>query len=354
MRLWGGQALAASLVWAVAITGCAGESDTAVVTGESDTAVVTGQTVPAQGEPTALPESGPALQVWTWEQVGCAEPAPAVPDAPGQALATDAGLAAGSVADETGVDLAEATRQMLLQDQLRGLNDLVRAGDGARIADQRWITGTDYAMQITLAGPEPPSESTQDLLCEYRELRVRVGAWHTISEQLGEAQRLGAMLAAEDMYRGVLSYGPQEFELVFDVADAETEVWLTAWLTDNATLPWRVDSLALPPLVIAPDIAFPLLDITGHAMPDAGIGGVLAIEGPCAYVGKALMIMPARETTWDPDTQTLDMGQGPMRPGDQIFGGGSAFFGSLDDLDQPVDQACRTDEVVLAVFGPAG
>jgi len=320
-------------VFLVAMSGCGSVSSVSVESAE------------VEAESSVASES-----VVSWRTLGCAEPAALVVES-SDALETDIGLAAGSMADTYGLTIEETQRRLRLQDVLGQALAEVQAAEAGRVARSEIQHQPTYAAVVTLTGSGPISNATRDILCRTPELEVRLGAVFTEDELVNETVRLGPAISTA--VAGLTSWGPGDGELRFDVVDDAARDQLDALLATLTEYPYSISSLGLPPFVLDPNIPFPLLDTTGRASTGVGLSGTLTIDGPCVYLNDVLVILPARETMWDPTTGVLNTGSGDLRSGDSVTGGGDRYTGSLDDLDQPPDPTCRLDGgVFLASFAP--
>jgi len=302
-----------------------------------------GDTVTSPAGAGAVSEAGASLVV-NWQSLGCEEPVALVVEA-SAALDMDAGLAADSIAESNGVSRDEAKRRFKLQTVLSQRLSEIQAAESGRVAYTELQHKPYFAAIATLTGTDPVGDATRELLCRTPELEVHLGARFTQDELTGETIRLSEMLG--DFASDVPFYAARNGRLEFTTLNDATRDRLDQFLADNTTYPYEVTSLGIAELSLDPDVPFPLLDVTGKVSTGVGLMGLLTIEGPCVYLNEALVVLPARETTWNPETGVLNTGGGDMRSGDQVIGGGDDYDGALEDLDQPPDPQCRTAGGVL-------
>lgn len=264
---------------------------------------------------------------------------------------TDAGLAADSVSERNGISQDEAIRRLMLQEVLSDRRAEVQAAEAGRVARVRQQHDPYFAMVVTLTGTEDVSSATREVLCRTPELEVHLGAQFTQDELVAEMTRLQPQLS--EFGPDLQSWWPGDQMLEFSVINDAAQIRLEELLTTATDYPFLVSSLGIPPLVLDPSVPFPLLDVTGRNSSGVGLEGILTIEGPCVYLNDRLVILPARETTWNPDTGVLNTGGGDLRSGDRVTGGGNTWRQPLEDLDQPPDPSCRIDgEVLQGSFAP--
>lgn len=302
---------------------------------------------PDVDEATRLAGAGTSVN---WETLGCERP-PRLVEETMEPLTSDVGLAAEGVSEQYGIPIEEATRRMLLQEVLNARLGEVQRLEAGRVARAEFQHEPTFAAIVTLIGSEPIRATTAELLCATPELEVRLGASFTEAELASEVGRLSRTLA--DFGPGLIDYGPSDGELVFNVRDGATQERLEALLAATTHYPFSIESLDIAPLQLDPGIPFPLLDLSGSASSGVGLEGVVTIEGSCVYLGDQLVVLSARETSWDAATGVLNTGGGDVRSGDRVTGGGSPYTRPLAELDQPPDPSCRLDGgVVQASFSP--
>ena len=313
---------------------CSGDGSVEVVDGVASSDVQ----APAETV-TEVVNAGPIVN---WRTLGCPEPPPLpIDDSP--ALAEDAGLAADSYTQSYGVDRAEAIRRLSLQQPIGSAMEQIYAStESARVAGSRLQHTPYFAGVVQLVGKEPVSQATQDILCATPELEVHLGSVTTEGELNRAQQTLGDLfdIFGDDL----VGYGRGAGELVFTVIDDATVPLLDAELAGRIDVPYSIESMGLPPIVIDPDNRFPLWK-DGGAFGGFGVSGTIIIDEPCAYIGDVLLVFPVRQTVWDPEAQTIDLGTGPMRSGDAIderLGASDLQASRLDTLLQSPDPSCDT------------
>jgi len=279
-----------------------------------------------------------------WRSLGCTEPEPLVVQVSNE-LETDVGLAADSLAARYGLSLEEAKRRLRLQEVLGQRRSEVQDAEAGRVAQVETQHQPYFAAIVTLTGSGAVTERTRELLCETSELEVRVGARFTQDELAAETIRLSQLLG--DFGIDVPNFGASGGELAFTVINDDVAERLDKFLAGVTDYPYVINSLEIPPLVLDPTIPFPLIEITEEAVFEIGFSGVLIIDGPCVYLDEVLMILPARETSWNPQTGVLNTGGGDVMSGDKVTGEGSPYEGALSGLAQQPDPSCRADGRVL-------
>jgi hypothetical protein len=115
-------------------------------------------------------------------------------------------------------------------------------------------------------------------------------------------------------------------------------------------------------------VPFPLYEVRGDGSHLAGGGGVLHIDGACAYLVSeiepsaypALLVLPEGRTFWNPKVRTIWVDGSVLTEGDMVTGYGSWIQVSRDPgsparieafrqgLAQPWADGCISDDLFIA------
>ena len=307
---------------------------------------------PSAEQATDVEQTSNVGLIVNWRTLGCVEPA-ALPVEEAVVSAEDAGLVAERYSDTYGVDQQEALRRLAVQPALVGAMEQVYGhSEPERVASSTLQHTPYFSAVVRLSGTEPVTAATRAFLCTTPEIEVHLDAGTSTTDLNLAQQSLGNDLF-ELFDDDLVGYGLGDGELSFTVVDDATVPLLDAVLAERLDVPYSIESMGLSAVELDPVNPFPLWR-DGGLFAGEGVSGTILIDEPCVYLNDALVVLPVRQTIWDPAEVTIDVGTGPMRSGDEIdprLGAAVLPVDRLDSLLQPPDSSCDTSAGVLVLAG---